>query len=68
MKSLQYTGFNTFAEIVTDMAKKMLFLRVVQGGQERPERQEAAIQMQRLRPPVSRRFTARQVPSHLGLR
>lgn len=48
MKSLQYTGFNTFAEIITDMAKKMLFLWVVQGGQEWPERQEAAIQMQRI--------------------
>ena len=40
---MQYVDFNIFAEIIIDMAKKMLFLWVVQCGQERPERQETTV-------------------------
>ena len=43
IKSLQGIDFNIFAKIITDMVKKMLFLRVSQCGQERPERQETTI-------------------------
>lgn len=40
---MQGIDFNIFAKIITDMVKKMLFLRVSQCGQERPERQETTI-------------------------
>ena len=38
MESLQCIDFNIFAEIITDMHKKMLFLWVCESGQERPAR------------------------------
>ena len=49
------------------MVKKMVFLWVCECGQERPERQETTIKMQGLRPPIFRRYPARQVTGHLGV-
>ena len=49
MESLQCIDFNIFAEIITDMYKKMLFLWVCESGQERLERPYSEVQMQGLR-------------------
>ena len=38
MKSLQEVDILTFAKIIIDMLKKMLFLRLKKCGQEWPER------------------------------